>query len=384
MPAWQWLLLAPVVGGSVYSLACLVTLAVFLRRRRRRRAAPAARPAVTILKPVCGLEKGLEENLRSTCRQDWGDLQVVFSVQDADDPALPIARAVQREMGEEKVAVAVGGGRREPNGKIRNLLGALPLARHEVLVISDSDVRLRSDYLEAIVPPLDGDAVGCVCTFYRAVAAERWWERLELLTVNADLVPHFVFASVTGAARFVLGASTALRRPTLEAIGGLEALGDYLVEDFEMGRRLLAAGRRIALVPYFVDTVVDLAGPRQWWGHQVYWDQNNRAAKPWGLLGTVVLKAVPFALLFAAARLFDPLGLAVLGGTLALRLAASAAFLAGIGDGVGLRSLWLLPVRDAAALVSWVLAFTRPIVVWRGAEFVLGRDGRMVPREPRV
>ena len=382
MPAWQWLLLVPVVGGSVYSLLCLATLAVLLARGRRHPRA-GARPAVTILKPLCGLEKGLEENLRSTCRQDWDELQVVFSVDRPDDPALEVARAVQREAGAEKVTVAVGTGRREPNGKIRNLLGALPLARHDTLVISDSDVRLRSDYLEAIVPPLADEAVGCACTFYRAVAAERWWERLELLTVNADLVPHFVFASVTGVARFVLGASTALRRSTVAAIGGLEALGDYLVEDFEMGRRVLAAGRRVVLVPYFVDTVVDLAGPRQWWGHQVYWDQNNRAAKPWGTFATVVLKAVPFALLFAAGRLFDPLGLAVLGVTLAVRLAASAAFLAGIGDGVGLRSLWLLPVRDAAALVSWVLAFTRPIVVWRGAEFVLGRDGRMVPREPR-
>jgi ceramide glucosyltransferase len=378
--AWQWLLLVPVVGGSVYSLACLAALAVLLRRRPPRSA--GARPPVTILKPLCGLEKGLEENLRSTCRQDWDELQVVFSVDGPGDPALEVARAVQREVGEDKVTVAVGTGRREPNGKIRNLLGALPLARHDTLVVSDSDVRLRGDYLEAIVPPLAEEAVGCACTFYRAVGARRWWERLELLTVNADLVPNFVFAHVTGAARFVLGASTAVRRSTLEAIGGLEALGDYLVEDFEMGRRVLAAGRRVVLVPYFVDTVVDLAGPRQWWGHQVYWDQNNRAAKPWGLFGTVVLKAVPFALLFAASRLLDPLGLVVLGGALALRLAASAAFLAGIGDGVGLRSLWLLPVRDAAALVSWVLAFTRPIVVWRGAEFVLGADGRMVPKEP--
>ncbi len=381
MPAWQWLLLVPIAGGSVYSLLCLATLAVLLARRRRPRT-PGARPAVTILKPLCGLEKGLEENLRSTCRQDWEDLQVVFSVDGPNDAALEVARAVQREIGEEKVTIAVGAERREPNGKIRNLLGALPLARHETLVISDSDVRLRSDYLEAIVPPLADAAVGCACTFYRAVGARRWWERLELLTVNADLVPNFVFAHVTGATSFVLGASTALRRSTLAVIGGLEALGDYLVEDFEMGRRVLAAGRHVVLVPYFVDTVVDLAAPRQWWGHQVYWDQNNRAAKPWGLFGTIVIKAVPFALLFAAARLFDPLGLAVLAGALAVRLAGSAAFLAGIGDGVGLRSLWLLPLRDVAALVSWVLAFTRPIVIWRGAEFVLGRDGRMVPKEP--
>jgi ceramide glucosyltransferase len=383
VPAWQWPLLVPVAIGSLYSLACLASLVVFRRRMRRGQVAPPEKPAVTLLKPVCGLEKGLEENVRSACRLDWPELQVVLSVQQPEDPALPLLRRVQAEMGEERVAVAVGGGRSEPNGKIRNLLGALPLARHDVLVISDSDVRLRADYLAAIVPPLADEATGCACTFYRAVGAERWWERLEQLTVNADLVPHFVFASVTGAARFVLGASTALRRSTLQAIGGLEALGDYLVEDFEMGRRVLAYGRRVAHVPYLVDTVVDLARPLQWWGHQLYWDQNNRVANPGGLFATVILKAVPFALLFAAARLFDPVGLGVLGATLAWRLATSAVFLAGIGAGAELRDLWLLPLRDAAALVSWVLAFTRPVVVWRGAEFVLTGDGRIAPREPR-
>jgi ceramide glucosyltransferase len=384
MPAWQWPLLVPVAVGSLYSLACLLTLAVFRRRMRRRPAAPAGGPAVTLLKPVCGLEKGLEENIRSACRLDWPELQVVLSVQEPEDPALPLLRRVQAELGEARVAVAVGGERSEPNGKIRNLLGALPLARHDVLVISDSDIRLRGDYLGAIVPPLADAGTGCACTFYRAVGAESWWERLEQLTVNADLVPHFVFASVTGAARFVLGASTALTRSTLQAIGGLEALGDYLVEDFEMGKRVLASGRRIVHVPYLVDTVVDLARPRQWWGHQLYWDQNNRAANPGGLFATVILKSVPFALLFAAVRLFDPLGLAVLGATLAWRLGASALFLAGIGTGAQLRDVWLLPLRDAAALVSWLLAFARPIVVWRGAEFVLTGDGRMVPRGPRA
>ncbi|HVO09464.1 MAG TPA: glycosyltransferase [Vicinamibacteria bacterium] len=382
VPAWQWLLLVPVAGGSVYAVGCLAALAVFRQRRRRWRTAPSPRPPVTVLKPLRGLEKGLRENLLSTCRQDWPRLQVVFSLQDPADPALALAQAVQREVGEQTVDVAVVGDRREPNAKVRNLLGGLPRARHELLVISDSDMRLRPDYLQAIVAPLADETVGCSCTFYRAVGAERWWERLELLTVNADLLPNFLFAWVTGAARFVLGGSTALSRSTLEAIGGLESLGDYLLEDFEMGRRLLARGRRVVLVPYLIDTVIGLRSPRDWWHHQVYWDQNTCAANGWGQFGTVALKAVPFALLFAAARLFDPLGVAVLGAALAWRVLTTGVFLAGIGDGVGLRSLWLLPVRDLVALASWALAFTRPVLVWRGAELRLGADGRVVLRRP--
>jgi ceramide glucosyltransferase len=410
----EWLLLLPVACGSLYSLACLAALARLKARARAPRPEPAAWPAVTLLKPVCGLEKGLRENLLSACDQDYpGELQVILSAQAESDPALPLLRQVQREMGAARVEVVVDSTGTAPNGKIRNLMGAYPHARHEVLVISDSDVRLRPDYLRALVAPLAGapplaaaapnspaaatsssgpadpaaapagPAVGCACTFYRAAGARRWFEVLEQLTLNADFVPNLVFAHVTGASRFLLGASTALTRSTLAGIGGLAALADYLVEDHEMGRRILAAGKRIVVVPYFVDTMVDLQNPRQWWHHQVYWDQNTRSANPWGHFGTLLLRAVPFALLFAAVRLADPLGLSVLVAALAVRLAAAGIFMGwGLGDRSGVRRLAWLPLRDLAGLVSAILAFTRPTVVWRGFRFRLTRDGRMVPQEP--
>jgi ceramide glucosyltransferase len=276
------------------------------------------------------------------------------------------------------VTVAVEGGARAPNGKIGNLIGAFPHARHDVLVTSDSDVRLRPDYLQAVVAPLEDPTVGCAGTFYRAMGAQTWYERMEQLTINAELLPHFLFAHVTGAARFVLGASNALRRSTLEAIGGFAARADSFVEDNEMARRILAAGKRIVLVPYFVDMSVGLESPSRWWSHLVYWDQVNRTVNPAGVFASVILKAIPFGLLFAMARLFDPLGLAVLAAAVAVRLAVSAAFLHGLGDR-DLGSLALLPLRDVAALVSWALAFTRRTAVWRGAWYTLTGDRRMVP-----
>jgi ceramide glucosyltransferase len=262
-------------------------------------------------------------------------------------------------------------------------MGALPRARHELLVISDSDVHAPPGYLKAIVAPLAEPGVGSACTYYKAARAESWYEAMEQLTLNADFVPNLVFASVTGASHFLLGASTALPRSVLREIGGLEGLSDYLVEDYEMGRRILAAGHRIVVAPYFVDTMVDLGTPRQWWNHHVYWDQNTRSARPWGLFWTVLIRSVPFALLFAAARLFDPLGLGVLGAALGVRLATAGIFLGwGLGDRTGVRRLALLPLRDLAGLASWLLAFVWPTVVWRGEQFTLTRDGRMVPRAP--
>jgi ceramide glucosyltransferase len=132
---------------------------------------------------------------------------------------------------------------------------------------------------------------------------------LELLTINAELTPNMAFALVTGASKFCLGASTALRRETLEQVGGLASLADYLVEDYEMGRRIWSSGKRMVILPYLVETIVDLKTATQWWNHLVYWDQNNRAARPGALFSTVLIRPVPFAILFALSTFGSWVGL---------------------------------------------------------------------------
>jgi len=376
------LFLIPALGGSVFAILCV--WAVF-RLRRAIRPRPFSGPwtPVTILKPVHGLEKNQRENLRSSCLQDYPEFQVVFSVQDAKDPVLPLLEELQREFGTERATVAVESCRAGTNGKINNLIGGLRHARYDLLVISDSDVRLEPDYLKSIVAPLSDPGVGCACTFYKAAGAGTWFEKMELLTLNADFMANVLFAHVTGASKFCLGASAALDRQTLQQIGGLEALSDYLVEDYEMGRRILKLGKKIAIVPYFVDTIVDLKSPSQWWTHQVYWDQNTRAARPFAFFATALVRAVPFAMLYAIVRMGDLVGLSVLGGVLCLRILTSAMILGwGLSDREGLRSLWLLPLRDLASLATWLLAFTKRTTVWRGKSFTLTRDGRLVAQKP--
>ncbi|WP_447973183.1 bacteriohopanetetrol glucosamine biosynthesis glycosyltransferase HpnI [Nitrospira sp. Kam-Ns4a] len=380
----QWLCAVPIIGGSVYAVLSLVAVVRYFRGARRAIFAEPAGgwPGVTILKPVYGLEKDLRENLRSACRQDYPEFQVVFSVQRPNDPAIPLLREIQEEFGPDRVTVAVENRVVGRNGKINNLLGGLAHARHEILIISDSDVRVPPEYLKTIVAPLADPTVGYVCTFYKAVGADRWYEKLELLTFNADMVPSMVFALTTGAATFCVGASVAFRRSTLAQIGGLEALADYLVEDYELGRRIAATGKRMTVVPAIVDTTMDLKSPTDWWRHQVYWDQNTRVVQPEGFFGTVLVRSVPFAALVALLRLCDPIGLAVLAGAVAVRLATAAAMLRwGLGDREGVRCLAWLPLRDLAATGSWALAFTQRTVVWRGSTFWLTRDGRLVPQE---
>jgi ceramide glucosyltransferase len=382
----QTIFLIPVLGGSIYWILCLLAVA---RLRTRPDSPPRSTdqelPPVTLLKPVCGVEKHQRANLRSACLQDYPEFQVVFSVQDSGDPALPLLKEMEREFGPERVSVVIKDHRVGPNGKVNNLLGSLSDARYDVLVISDSDVRLKPDYLRAIVSPFADPEVGGVCTLYRAICADRWFERLELLTFNADFIPSVIFAHVTGASKFCLGSSLALRRSVLKTMGGLEVLADYLVEDYEIGRRIWMSGRKIAVLNYFVDVVVDLKRPLEWWNHQVCWDQKTRSARPWGFLATLMIRSVPFAFFFAACRMGDGAGLAMLTGAVGVRLVTAAAIMGwGLRDRKGLRSLALLPVRDIVALGTWFLAFTKRTVLWRGQTFTLTREGRIVraPGEP--
>lgn len=382
--AMNWIFLIPVICGSIYAILCVAAV-VWLRTRPANPAEAAAGPwpPVTVLKPVHGLEKNQRENLRSTCLQNYPEYQVVFSVQSPDDASIPLLKEIQKEFGSARITVAIEDCRQGTNGKINNMIGGMRHARHDLLVISDSDVLLKSDYLKTIVQPLNDPGVGCACTLYKAAGAKTWFEKMELLTLNADFMANVLFAYVTGASKFCLGASAALHRSTLDHIGGLEALSDYLVEDYEMGRRIWTLGRKIAIIPYFVDTIVDLKTPSQWWNHQVYWDQNTRAARPIAFFATAVIRAVPFALLYAAIRLGDVLGLATLAGACLLRVASAAVILGwGLRDREGLRSLWLLLFRDVASLATWLLAFLKRTTVWRGTSFVLTRDGRLVAQEP--
>ncbi len=383
----QWGLLVPVIGGSVYAVLRMWAVLRFAGARERLAQRPklsADAPPVTVLKPVRGLEKHLKRNLRSACLQDYPSYQVIYSVQDNDDPALAVLKELQCEFGSERVTVVVSDVKAGSNGKVNNLLGALSEARHDVLVMSDSDALLGPDYVATMVAPLSDPQVGCAFTPFRVVEAQTWFEKMELLSMNADFIPDVVFADVTGAANACLGPSVALRRSALEAIGGLQSLADFLVEDYELGRRFWTSGMKVVLVPYLIDVVVDLTRWQQWWGHQVYWDQNTRFARPGAFFATLLVRALPFAVLYWLARGADPIGFGVLLGAVAIRLVTAAISLSrGFRDDEGLRNLAWLPFRDVVTLLSWVQAFAKRTVVWRGVTYRLVGGGRMVPVEHR-
>ncbi|WP_125061095.1 ceramide glucosyltransferase, partial [Aphanothece sacrum] len=268
----QLLCLVPILGGSVFSILTVGTVKRFFKRSPKK---TNFKPPVSILKPVRGLEKNLKRNLRTIATQNYPDYQVIYSVQDPKDAAYPILKEIQAEFGSDRISVVISTIEAGANGKVNNLLGAIKEARHDIIIISDSDTNLQPDYIENIVNPLVNSDVGCVCTPFKVTKANTWYEKLELLTINADFMPSVMFAEVTGASNSCLGPSIAIRRSTLDELGGLESLADYLVEDYEIGRRVWTSGKKMVLLPYMIDVAVDLANWRNWWSHQVYWDQNT-------------------------------------------------------------------------------------------------------------
>ena len=368
---WSALLLVPVVISCVYWIVTSVMMAPFSRRH-----APADSswlPTVSLIKPVCGLEKSIHENLSTACRQNYPRYEVIFSVQDSADPALPLLARIRGENPTVPIQIVVDRASAGPNGKVSNLLNATGHATGRVLVYSDSDMRLEPNYLRTIVAPLANPRVGIACTVYRAEGADNLYESLELLSLNTDFVPSMVFAVETGAALACPGASQAIRRETLTLVGGLEPMAYSLVEDLELGRAVMAAGLTIALVPHVAVTRVDAPRPSVWWRHQVYWDQNTRVANPVGFFFTFLVRGVPFAGLYALCG--GPGSWLVLAGTLAIRLGTTLVSSTLLGDREGIRRLWLLPLRDAAGLLVWLASFVGRKVYWRGRVFALsGKD----------
>ena len=219
--------------------------------------------------------------------------------------------------------------------------------------------------------------MGCVCTPFKVTKADSWYEKMELLTMNADFMPSVMFADVTGASNSCLGPSIAIRRSTLDKLGGLESLADYLVEDYEIGRRVWTSGQKMVLLPYMIDVVVDLASSQNWWSHQVYWDQNTYLARPVAFISTILIRSIPFALIFALFR-WDLIGLCVLVAAIIIRLVTALMVAQTMKDKETIKNLYLLPLRDAVGLIFWGLAFTQRTVIWRGVEFKLTSHGKMV------
>jgi ceramide glucosyltransferase len=383
MTGFATAVLAGALFASAYQLAQLYAAHRFFRRARRASRARARHcPAVTILKPLKGQGLDLERNLESFCRQDYdGPVQIVFGVNDPDDPAVEIVRRIQHRFPDVDTRLSVGD---EPgaNRKVANLVHMMRVAKHDVLVLSDADIRVRPDYLRTMVAPLGEPGVGLTTALYRG----RGWFGLpsviESLLINTDFIPMVMMAQWVQRFRYAYGASIACRRRALDDIGGFAAIADHLADDYELGRRIADAGWQLVLLPYVVETILDSTSLRDVWRHQLRWGRTYRVCQPAGWFFSILTHTTAWAVLAVVVTRGALAGWAALAIALACRLGALRLIMRQLRERETPRHLWMVPLKDLGFTAVWVVSWLGREVVWSGQRLRVEQDGRMVSLTP--
>ncbi len=373
------------IAATLLALAvvsALYTLFAWRAVRRLRLGAPITRgaaPAVTILKPLYSAEPGLFEHLASFCRQDYaGKVQIVFGVHTAHDPAAPVVERLIADMpGRDLKLVVTASASGPSNDKVANLIGMSAHALHGVLLVSDSDIAVGPDYIARTVAALERPGVGVVTWLYRGVPAGGVPSRLARMAIDHHFLPSVLVGRTLGLAHPCFGSTLALTRETLTRIGGFEAFGEHLADDYAIGDAVRRLGLTIAVPDGVVAHACTETSLAELVRHELRWARTVRAVDPAGFAGSVLTHPVPLALLGAIAAGFTPAAWGVLAAALASRLVLQRQVDHTLG---GERDAWWLALaRDALSFVLFIGSFFVTVVHWRGRAYAVRRDGTLVP-----
>ncbi len=373
------------------TLGCLALLSLalllwqWLAARRfplhRRIQKPSFCPSLTLLKPLKGADETTEQSLRSWFEQTYpGPVQILFGVASGQDPVCTVVERLIREFPVVDARLQVCGLLTGANLKVSKLAELEKLAKHELLVISDADVRVPPDLLSNAVAPLEQTDVALVNCFYRLANAGNLAMRWEALAVNADFWSQVLQAQTLKPLDFALGAVMLTRRGLVRELGGFEALADCLADDYELGHRLAVRGHRLALCPVVVEC---WSSPQTWpdvWKHQLRWARTIRVCQPAPYFFSVLSNATlcPLLWLLLAPSRHSAIFLAI---CLLTRIAVALhleSLLTGKRAADGIRYAWLAPIKDLLQTAIWALAFLGKTVEWRGEKMRLQRDGTLV------
>ncbi|HEY6443747.1 MAG TPA: bacteriohopanetetrol glucosamine biosynthesis glycosyltransferase HpnI [Candidatus Acidoferrales bacterium] len=337
-------------------------------------------PGVSILKPIHGLDRDTYPNYASFCRQDYPRFEILFCVADGTDPAIPVIEKLIRDFPECSIRLLKGSEPLGASDKINKLVRMAREAQHEILIVSDSDVRVEPDFIRAVVAPFIDPGIGGVTCLYRGLADQCFAATLEALGNSADFAPGVLVAWLFGnrTLDFMLGAVMATTKQRLAEIGGFESLVDYFCDDYELGNRLASHGHPIALSRFPVSIVYPYESLAAAFRHQVRWNLSIRYSRPWGHLGLVFTQGLPWTVLAAVLAPSAAIAAAyvaayvVLRGTMAWLVGAS-----GMRDLLVRRKFWALPLRDALAFFVWLASFFPQRIHWRDQQFLV-RKKRLV------
>lgn len=357
----------------------LVLVAVLVWSRAKPQPPPDSLPPVTLLKPLCGAEPGLYEHLRGFCVQDYPDYQIVFGVRDPADPACAVVARLVAEFPSLDIELVVNPHQHGSNLKISNLINILARARHEMLVMADSDAFVGPDYLAAVTAPLLDPSVGLVTCPYHGVPTAGVWSRLGAMYINEWYVPSVLLAWLFGYQGYVSGQTMCMRRDTLQAIGGLQSIADYLADDHRLGELVSGLGLRIVLCPYLVEGEHDERSFESLVRHEMRWMRTIHILRPMSFRFIFLSFSLPLATcgiaLAARGWTHSILAWTLFGLTAGVRLTLH--FLSGTRQRSSLADAWLVPARDLLLCWVWWRSFSTSRVTWRGHEFDVDADGYM-------
>jgi ceramide glucosyltransferase len=367
-------ILSILLAGSL--IYCLLVVVATRRYLSAPRTESGTAPPISILKPLCGHDEGLEENLRSFFAQDYPEFEVLLAVHRASDPAVAVAEKVMKDYaGKVNARLIVTGESPIPNAKAFSLNRLVREARHELLVMSDSDIRVGSSLLAELAQEFAEPRVGLITCPYRAVGGSTLWSRLEALGMNTELLGGVLVARMIEGMKFALGCTLAVRRSVLEAMGGFAYLQEFLAEDFVIGHRTAEMGHQVLLSSAIIEHRIGSQGMLPNLSHRLRWARSTRRSRPAGYWGQMFTYPLPLALLLWAVQ----------GGAwpvvlLALLLRACAAVATSefvVHDPLLRKQWWLLPLQDVLGFFVWIGGFLGDTIVWRNRKCTLLRDGRL-------
>ncbi|MFZ2447803.1 MAG: bacteriohopanetetrol glucosamine biosynthesis glycosyltransferase HpnI [Syntrophobacteraceae bacterium] len=374
----RFLLLVLTLASACYYLAAMLAAHGFFSRKTPP--LPAMFPPVSIMIPLCNVDFRAYENYAALCRQDYPDFQIVFGVCDPSDSSVALVNRLKADFPRTAIDVAVSANQIGQNPKANNLENMLPLARHDILVLMDSDIRVGPDFLRTITSELLEIGPGLVTCLYRAGEAPGLAAKLEAVGITADFAPGVLVAEETAGISFAFGASIALGKDTLARIGGFKAVADYIADDYMLGNLVRKAGLPVRLSRCVVETVLSRLSTPDFIRHQVRWARTIRACGRLGHTGSIITNGTVLASFYLASTGFSGPGWLLFLSVVGLRM-AMARFVGvhRMGDGILRRYFPLVLLRDLFSFFFWCAALFGNRVVWRGKTFRIDRNGKMTP-----
>ena len=356
------------MGSLVYCVLILMAARSFLAHRGGARTTTAG---ISVLKPLAGVDEGLENNLCSFFEQDHPEFEILFAVREADDPAVAIVESLRRRYPSIPSQLIITGEPPYANAKVFSLDRMLAAARYGLLVMSDSDIRVERGFLSSIAVEFCNPQVALATCPYRAVAGRSIWSILEAEGMNTEFLGGLLVARMLEGVKFTVGPTVAARKAALEAIGGFNLLKDYLAEDFVMGKFAAEAGFGVILSRTIVEHRIGSETLRSNAAHRLRWSRSTRRSRPLGYAGLIFTYPLTIALALVAA---DPAWWPSLIVAFAFRIAAAWATSIWV---LKARPHWLLlPVQDILSFLFWIAGFFGNTIIWRGRRYYLYPDGR--------